>query len=485
MMMRVLHISHSAALSGAEQALLRVLGAMDRARFESIVVLPEDGPLRARLEPIGVETRVLPIRWWIPATDWTAEHFARQLDGLETRWRDLAELAARERIDLIHSNTLVTIEGALAANALGIPHTWHSRGSFGQGFPPRYADDPPFFFSIVEELGGALVCVSNSVLVQTRQYARDIECHVMPDGFDLEPSTAPAHSDLRSELDLPGNSRLIACIGGIQRRKGQIDLVDAIALARKAHPSIVLLLVGPICEASYGSDVRDRVTSLGLSQSVRLLGFRNDVASIIGQCELIVHPSYSEGFPLSILEAMAAGKPVVATRCGGAEDMIEDGISGILVSPARPEQLAQAIGAMLGDAVRARELGNAARERAKLFRVSSSAGRLQDIFSDVLRGSPSRSPDPARANAVTSRIIMASRDCSIASLRSELEHRDRIIAARDEAIDFLKEEVSTRDAIISARDDGISFLKERVVSCEAEIRDLREAIQKLQSGAVE
>ncbi len=485
MMLRVLHVSHSAALSGAEQALLRALRAMDRARFESIVVLPEDGPLRARLESIGVETRVLPIRWWIPATDWTAEHFARQLDGLETRWRDLAELAARERVDLIHSNTLVTIEGALAATALGIPHIWHSRGSFGQGFPPAYADDLAFFFSIVEELGGALVCVSNSVLVQTRQYAGDIECQVIPDGFDLELSAAPAHSDLRGELDLPGNSRLIACIGGIQRRKGQMDLVDAIALVRKAHPSVVLLLAGPICEASYGRDVEERVTALGLSQSVRLLGFRDDVASIIGQCELIVHPSYSEGFPLSILESMAAGKPVVATRCGGAEDMIEDGVSGILVSPARPEQLAQAIGWILGDAGRTRALGEAARERAKLFSASSSAGRLQDLFSEVLHGFPSRSPNPAGASAVAMKIIATSRDYALASLRSELERRDRIIAARDEAVEFLKGELAARDVIISARDDGISFLKQRVVSFEAEVQDLRQTIEQLRSRAVE
>jgi hypothetical protein len=121
---RILHVSHLASLSGAEQALLRLMGNMDRALFDSLVVLPSDGPLRATLDELGVETRVLPIRWWIPATHWNASEFLHQMQGLEERWQDLARLAARESVHLIHTNTVVTIEGALAAAALGIPHVW-------------------------------------------------------------------------------------------------------------------------------------------------------------------------------------------------------------------------------------------------------------------------------------------------------------------------------------------------------------------------
>jgi len=402
----------------------------------------------------------------------------RNISGRETRWRDLADLTARKGIHLIHSNTLVTIEGALATLALGIPHVWHSRGSFGQGFPPEYADDLSFFFSIVEQIGGPLICVSNPVLTQTRQYVHSVECRVIPDGFDVESSASLACSDLRSELELASDSKLIACIGGIQRRKGQLDLIDALGLVRRAHRNAVLLLCGPICEAAYGNEVRERVAELGLPESVRLLGFRADVANIIGQSELIVHPSYSEGFPLSILEAMAAGKPVVATRCGGSEDMIEDGASGILINPAKPEQLAQAICQVLNDPAHSRALGNAARERAKLFTVSASAGKLQEIFTEAVHASPSKRPNPAAASAVAARVTMASREYLIASLRNELDNRDRVIAARDEAIEFLKREVAGRDAIISARDESISFLKERVANCEAEIRDLRRTMIK-------
>jgi glycosyltransferase involved in cell wall biosynthesis len=412
MITRVLHVSHSAGLSGAEQALLRVVRPMDRTRFESLVVLPAEGPLCPALTAAGGQTCVLPIRWWIPATNWNADYFASQFEGLETRWQDLAELAVREKIDLIHSNTLVTIEGALAAMALGIPHVWHSRGSFGHGFPPVYADNLAFYFSVVDDIGGHVACVSKSVLEQTRQYVRRTPCSVIADGLDLDDLVCAQGADLK-ELDLAGDATLIACIGGIQRRKGQLDLVNAMPLIRREHPGVVLLLCGAIGDAPYGAEVQDRIDELGLRSSVRILGFRSDVASIISRCQIVVHPSYSEGFPLAVLESMAAGKPVVATHCGGTEDMIEDGISGVLVRLAAQEELAQAVCKLLTDPDRAQAIGKAARERAQLFSASACASRLQDLFAAVLSASPStRCPDPARATAVSSRVITAAREAA-------------------------------------------------------------------------
>ena len=136
---RILHISHSAGSSGAEQALLRMISGIDRELFELLVALPGDGPLRVALEKIGVRTFEIPVRWWIPATHWTAAEFVGQAVGLQQRWPAVALLAKEERVDLIHTNTLVTVEGALAAAALGIPHVWHSRGLLLRSphpFPP-------------------------------------------------------------------------------------------------------------------------------------------------------------------------------------------------------------------------------------------------------------------------------------------------------------------------------------------------------------
>lgn len=402
MKLRVLHVSHSSGLSGAEQALLRVLRAMDRERVESLVALPAEGPLRAALDESGVKTFVQPTRWWIPATHWSATEFRAQLEGLEARWHDLADLAARERVDLIHSNTLVTIEGALAAAALGIPHLWHSRGVFGHGFPPAYAYDWSFYYSIVDEIGGNLVCVSKSVLAQTTQYVRNTPCRVITDGFDAGEHVLSHGPDIKRELGLADSAQLIACIGGIQRRKGQLDAIEAMGLIQREHPEAVLLLCGAVSDVEYGDEVRGRIEATGLGSRVRLLGFRADVGSIVRQCRLVVHPSMSEGFALAVLESMAAGKAVVATRCGGPEDMIEDAVSGLLVPLSSPVELARAVCSLLADADRADAIGEAARQRAAIFGVTASADRLRDLFFELGGGGVG---DNARVASVCSRVM--------------------------------------------------------------------------------
>jgi glycosyltransferase involved in cell wall biosynthesis len=397
---KVLHVGHLASLSGADQALLRLTRAMDRGRFESLVVLPSDGPLRSALTDSGVPSRLLPIQWWIPSTLWRPEDFIWQLRGLDTRWQALAELAARENVDLIHSNTLVTIEGALAATALGLPHVWHSRGPFWEKFPPAYAGDWEFFYSMIDEVGDHVACVSSVVLEQTKQYVSKTSCTLISDGVDLSDV-----SDRETDLDLDGPAEFIACVGGIQQRKGQLDLIDALAIVKREHPQVVLLLCGTFGDEPYANEIRTRIEDTGLGSSVKFLGFRSDVAGIVRRCRLVVHPAKSEGFGLAILEAMALGIPVVATRSGGPEEIIEDGVSGMLVNPSAPLELAHSICTLLANREMAREIGASARARATLFTSSGCAGKFQDLLTQVITASPARPPDRAKATAVAARVL--------------------------------------------------------------------------------
>jgi hypothetical protein len=202
---RILHVSHSAAFSGAEQALLRLLSGINRDRFEPLVVLPEDGQLRVQLTRIGVRTFILPVAWWIPATHWTSSEFASQLEGLDERWRALAQLASHENVHLIHTDTIVTIEGALAAAALGIPHLWHSRGLFSptspNPFPPKYLGDDDFLFSIIDDLAQHVVCVSKAVYDQAASHLARTLCTVIPDGFDPEPRPVSTRGTFVAEFN--------------------------------------------------------------------------------------------------------------------------------------------------------------------------------------------------------------------------------------------------------------------------------------------
>src|SRR4029077_7030742 len=143
---------------GSERVVPNLLAALDRERFEPLVVLPADGPLRAEIEALEIPVHILPLAWWIPATHWRAGEFLAQLAGLRERADALAALLEREEIDLVHTHFIVTLEGALAAARLGVPHVWHSRGFFGGGFPPAWFDDVGFLYSVVDRLADAIVC---------------------------------------------------------------------------------------------------------------------------------------------------------------------------------------------------------------------------------------------------------------------------------------------------------------------------------------
>jgi len=144
--------------------------------------------------------------------------------------------------------------------------------------------------------------------------------------------------------------------------KGQTYLVQAWPSVLKREPRALLLLVGDGPEERL---LRSRAAELGLGGSVRFLGFRQDIPSLLALAEALVLPSLNEGFGLVLLEAMAMGKPVVASAVGGIPEVVLDGRTGLLVPPADPEALAVAILRLLEDPRAAQRLGEAGRERAR------------------------------------------------------------------------------------------------------------------------
>lgn len=406
---RILYVSHLASLSGAEQALLRLIGALDRTRVQPWVVLPSEGPLREKLDAVGSRTEVLPIAWWIPATNWSSAEFFGQLAGLPERVEGLCALASEGGAELIHTNTIVTIEGALAAARLGLPHVWHQRSLFWPGhFPPPYFDHVAFFFSVVDQLSDHVLCMSREI---EREFPSD--CRLAPRSVILDGPEKSAliggpvepREAIARRYGLEPGSRLLACVGGIQRRKGQLDLVEAAALLVARFPDLVLVLCGDASDAEYHARVLRRIEALRLGARFRFPGFQSDVRSLLAHCELLVHPAHSEGFGLVIIEAMAAGKPVVATRSGGPEEIVEDGVSGLLVPVGDPAALAAAIARVLDEPRLAGAMGRAAVQRAMLFTSEEAARPTEAIYERLF--AVERSEDLVRVRAVRAESILA------------------------------------------------------------------------------
>jgi len=179
----------------------------------------------------------------------------------------------------------------------------------------------------------------------------------------------------------PAVPQTVLTVARLDPQKGLHDLVAAAALVPEAR----VMVVG---EGPERRALETRIAHLGLGDRVHLLGFRSDVPDLLAGSDLFVLPSLFEGLPLSILEAMAAGKPVVATAIGGNDEAVVDGATGLLVPPGDPRALADAIRALLRDPERRRRLGEAGRRRAEAeFSAPAMVRRVAAVYDELLAAS--------------------------------------------------------------------------------------------------
>jgi glycosyltransferase involved in cell wall biosynthesis len=240
--------------------------------------------------------------------------------------------------------------GRIAARLAGVPvvvHTYHGhvlRGYFG---PVKTA-----FFRALEALLGrstdALVTVSEAVkadLVALR-VAPASRIRVLPLGLDLS-GLRGEHAAAGASLRTPGEQGpLVGMVGRLVPIKDVPTFLEAAARVRASFPECRFALVG---DGEERARLEARAAELGLAEAVRFHGWRRDLAAVYAELDVVVNSSRNEGTPVALIEALAAGRPVVATRVGGTPDLLAEGRHGRLVPPGDPEALAAAIVATLED----------------------------------------------------------------------------------------------------------------------------------------
>ncbi|HEY8166445.1 MAG TPA: glycosyltransferase [Gemmatimonadaceae bacterium] len=197
---------------------------------------------------------------------------------------------------------------------------------------------------------------------------------VIPNGIDL--SRFPQHAGrgvLRAELGLIADAPLVAVLGRVSRMKGLEDFLAAAAIVAPRFPKARFCIIGEpsfttrgrkiLVDGTYEAELKRLAASLGLQERVIFTGFRSDVAQILPELSVSVLPSLSEGLSNTLLESMAAGVPVVATRVGGTAEVVQDLENGLLVPPGDPSSLAEAICRYLDAPAFAAQMGSAARRR--------------------------------------------------------------------------------------------------------------------------
>lgn len=187
---------------------------------------------------------------------------------------------------------------------------------------------------------------------------------------------------LRGCLAIPPDTRVVLAVGRLSKEKGHIDLLDAIALLRAARggAAIRAVLVGDGPERAV---LEQRSRNLGLADCVLFAGHQDSVRTYYGLADVFVLPSYSEGSPNALLEAMAAGLPIVSTDAGGAAELVSDGNTALVVERHAPQALSRAIGALLDDRDLADRLGTAARSAAREYTPEAYARSIVGLYQAV------------------------------------------------------------------------------------------------------
>jgi glycosyltransferase involved in cell wall biosynthesis len=233
----------------------------------------------------------------------------------------------------------------------------------------------------------AITAVSNQVkrdLVKHEGIPAE-QIRTIINGIDLDESKAivPTHCALREELGIHPQDLVVGVCCRLVEQKGVAYFLEAAGRILKEDKDIVFIVAG---DGPLKSSLRDLADRLGITSSVRFLGFRQDVPIILDLLSVYVLPSLFEGTPLGLLEAMSAGKAVVATRVGSNAEVIEDGISGSLVDPRNIEQLAAAIKTLCRDQKKAVAMGQKAADRIKLsFSLDTMIQKYDDLYQELIQ----------------------------------------------------------------------------------------------------
>ncbi len=372
--MRVLELYHECGPGGAEQMILGLCRRVSEAGHAVTVVTCREGWLAQHLREEGVETRVVPLR--------------RRFD-LQTL-SDVLRIARERAVDVFHTHELPAMMGlAPAALLRGLPMvaTLHGREYIAARGRRR------LLCRLAARCSRRVVAVSRALerfLVEdvgvSRRKVETIHNGIDVHRFDDESACA----SVRDELRIPASARVVGTVGSLYPVKGQTHLLRALASLSREFPETVCLIVG---RGELLPVLQREAADQGLGGRVRFLGYRTDVPRLLGVMDVFVLPSLSEGLPLALVEAQAAGKPAVATHVGGNPEVIEDGRTGYLVPPGRSDALADRISALLRDPAKARAMGDLGRSRAQQrFSLDSMSGAYLSLYASCLNGGPGPNP---------------------------------------------------------------------------------------------
>jgi glycosyltransferase involved in cell wall biosynthesis len=382
---RILKVVPTLMCGGTENQFMTLGRLLDRSRFDvGFACLRRWGPFVDELGQLGI-----PLREYQVAT-------FRSMHSLAQQAR-LARQISHGRVDIVHAYNFYGNVFAIPPARLVAPVVIAS-----------IRDRSPYLTPMQKRVQRYACQFADRVLVNAdavRDWLVREEGYnpsnivVIRNGVDMTRfNGAPAGDRIRRELELPPDSRLVVVVSRLTRLKGIEQFLEAAAVLKPRYPDVRFLIVGETSppDPLYLAELQRLATTLGVIDRVTFTGRRSDIPDVLAAAAVSVMPSLNEALSNVLLESMAAGAPVVATRVGGTPEALDDGEAGLLVPPGDAAAITAAVSRLLDDRELACRLGRAARSViAERFSVDRMVRSTEDLYSELLARKQPRRPRAA------------------------------------------------------------------------------------------
>ena len=370
---KILYIITSSGIGGAEKILYYTATGLDYNKYDiSVCSLKNKGEIARALEKQGIEVCCLHMGG--------RERFLGWLSSIITLIR-LFPYLIRIRPTIVHSflfraNILARIAGYLT----GVPIVISS---------VRVMGGEKKYFHYVERITSFMVDHYLTVSESVKRYIIDKskisaeKISVIYNGVNIKSQDNSYEQNPKMPFKIKDKDRILMTVGRLHKQKGHCYLIQAVSKVRKEFPKVKLLVTG---EGEEENNLKKLVKSLDLMNEVIFAGLSPDIERILPMAELFILPSLWEGLPNALLEAMAAGKPVVATKVGGIPEIVVHGETGVLIPPRDTDALAAVIIDLLQNRLKAKDMGEAGRIRAgKRFSIYKMIEKTENLYQELLK----------------------------------------------------------------------------------------------------
>ncbi|HET8709924.1 MAG TPA: glycosyltransferase [Spongiibacteraceae bacterium] len=360
----ILHVIDSTEPGGAETVFVQLADELRHHGYRSIVVVSGEGWVTEELRRRNLEPRIIDAKG--------AFNLALV--------RGLLKIVREEQVDLIQShllgsNVYCALVGLIARRP--VVATFHGMVDVSPDERLRWLK-----FQIMNAGVSRFVAVSQrlSDAIQREGLLNPRKTTIIYNGVDFSRYGRTASTDLRDRLSLDESCILIGSLGNLHPAKGYDDLIKAARLVVDAHPEVHFVIAGDIKPHLIG-DLEALMKELSVEANVHFIGFVDDSAAFLGQLDMFLLTSTSEGFSIATVEAMATGLPCVVTRCGGPEEIVTDNVDALMVDPAEPTAIVEGVMRALALPDRGLGLSKCARESVfKRFSLDEMFARYTELY---------------------------------------------------------------------------------------------------------